>query len=784
MLLTLVLMGLAAIAVMADKSPRERAEALLAQMTTEEKIHMLHGTVLRKDNYVGFVAQNERLGIPALRLNDGPQGFRDEEHPGSTTAWPSGLTVASTFDNKLAYLWGEAMGDEFAGKGANVFLGPGMNVARVPVNGRNFEYSSGGDPYLGYSLVGDVVRGVQDQGIIANAKHWVNNNQETNRGTVDSHVDERTQHEIYYTPFEGAIEAGVGSFMCSYNKINGFWSCENSETLGDLKGTLGFKDGWVMSDWGATHSTSINQGLDQEMPSSAYMGKALAKALEQGTVSMDAVDDSVLRILTPMYAIGVMDEGTPRGDKEADVTSSEHTALAAEISAAGHVLLKNEDNTLPLSKDKPMKIAVIGHMARQPIIGGGGSGQVFPKETISPFVGISAALGVPSDSMSVNCSQTHKDYGYEQPSCIAGMKMTSPDKCSALCAASDNCYYWSFEGNRCMFTPTKKGVKPLPGGVGGKCERIAPAARWACSPSSSCVAVSDAQGGNLAEAEKLVREADVAIVVIGTSSGEGHDREDLTFGRPTDLCQLEPEESQDELVSLVAKVAKESGVKTKVVVAMAAPGAVLTPWRDEVDAIFHGFMPGQAYGQGLASVLFGDVNPSGRLPLTMPNKENEIGFTQEQYPGIDKTVVYTEGLEVDYRWYNAHGVTPAYPFGHGLSYTTFDYSGLSAEKNTRDNTVRVTVTVTNSGEVEGREVPQLYLTFPPTAQEPPLHLKGFRRTELLSPGASTIVDYVLRERDMSVWDTVTHGWRVVKGEYKISLGGSSADLRDAISLQL
>ena len=636
---------------------------------------------------------------------------------------------------------------------------------------------------MGYSLVGDIIRGVQDQGIIANAKHWVDNNQETNRNTVDSHVDERTQHEIYYTPFEGAIEAGVGSFMCSYNKINGFWSCENAGTLGDLKGELGFTDGWVMSDWGATHSTSINQGLDQEMPGSVYMGKALLKALEEGTVSMDAVDNSVLRILTPMFAIGVMDEGTPRGDKANDVTSAEHTELAAEISAASHVLLKNKD-TLPLSKDRPMKIAVIGHMARQPIIGGGGSGQVFPKETISPYNGIAAALGVPVDTMTINCTQTHKDFGYEQPSCIAGMKVASPEKCSELCASSDNCYYWSFEANRCAFTPTKMGIKPLPGGVSGHCERKAPAAGWSCSASSSCVATSDAQGDNLAEAEQLVKEADVAIVVIGTSSGEGHDREDLTFSQPANLCQLEPEESQDNLVSLVAKWGAENQgqTKTKIVVAMTAPGAVLTPWRDEVDALLHGFMPGQAYGRALANVLFGDVNPSGRLPMTMPNKENEVGFTDEQYPGIDKKAVYTEGLLVDYRWYTGNGVIPAYPFGHGLSYTTFTYSSMTVEK--VDKSIKVTLTLTNSGSVAGRDVPQLYVTFPPEAQEPPLHLKGFRRTELLSAEESTTVEFVLRERDVSVWDVSTHGWKVVEGEYKISVGASSADLRESATIKL
>ena len=775
----------------AKLSPRERAEAMLARMTDQEKIHMLHGSLREnyhgEDNYVGYVAQIDRLGIPALRLNDGPQGFRDEEHPGSTTAWPAGLTVASTWDSKLAYLWGEAMGQEFLGKGANVFLGPGMNVARVPVNGRNFEYMSGGDPYLGYKMVQDVVSGVQDQGIVANAKHWVNNNQETNRMTEDSMVDERSRHEIYYTPFEGAIEANVGSFMCSYNKINSLWSCENPQTLKeDLKGTLGF-DGWVMSDWGATHSTSINAGLDQEMPGSVFFGKALARALDNGEVEMSKVDESVLRILEPLYALGVMDRSQDREDQNIknDVTSPEHTALAGDLSAASHVLLKNDDSTLPLTKGKPLKVAVVGHMARQPIIGGGGSGQVFPKDVVSPYEGIAAALDIPTNSMTITCKETHKNFGYQQPSCIAGMVVHTAQECQDLCASYDNCYYWSFESSRCVFTPTTAGKKPLPGGVSGHCERVAPAAEWTCSEKNkdACLAVSDGEGENFQEAVKLVQEADITVIVVGTSSGEGHDREDLSFGRPQSSCQLPPEESQDELIVRLAEEAKAHN--TKVVVAMAAPGAILTPWRDQVDAIFHGMMPGQSYGTALASLLFGETNPSGRLPMTLPNEENEVGFTQAEYPGVNMTAVYSEALQVDYRWYHTQGVTPAYAFGHGMSYTSFDYSNLKVEASSEGGlAITVSLKVSNTGAVAGREVPQLYITFPEAAEEPPKQLKGFTRTSILAAGESTTVEYKLRPRDVSIWNTDLHDWQVINGEYTLSVGASSADIRDSATIQL
>lgn len=245
-------------------SPAERAQTLLSAMTTEEKLAMLHGS--SGSSYVGYVPGNDRLGIPALKLQDGPQGVRDDQHPGTSTCWPATLSMGATWDKDLVYKWGKAMAKEFYGKGANVLLGPGLNLARVPVNGRNFEYMSGGDPFLGYSLVQPVVQGIQSEPMIANAKHWINNNQESDRSEVSANDDERTRHELYYPPFLGAIEAGVGSFMCSYNKINNVWSCENNETLNiDLKNHLHF-NGWVMSDWGATHSVSIDKGLDQEMP--------------------------------------------------------------------------------------------------------------------------------------------------------------------------------------------------------------------------------------------------------------------------------------------------------------------------------------------------------------------------------------------------------------------------------------------------------------------------------------------------------------------------------------
>jgi len=780
-LVVVVLAVLANLAAVTCESARERAQEMLGRMTLEEKVTMLHGS--EASEYIGFVAGNERLGIKAIRMNDGPQGFRAPSFPGSSTAFPAMLNLGATWDAELSYSYGQSMGREFRDKGANVALGPGMNLARVPVNGRVFEYISGGDGYLGSHLVGPVIKGIQSNKVIANAKHWVNNNQETNRATVSEVVDERTRHELYYEPFQGAVDAGIGSFMCSYNKINSVWSCENPETLGDLKKTLGFQ-GWVMSDWGATHSTSILAGLDQEMPSRTFFGPTLIQAVQAGTIPEAAVDDSVLRILTPMYEIGVMDDTEDTGSLENNVKTPEHTALARKIAAASHVLLQNTDNALPIKKTPPAgkgyKIALIGAMARMPIVGGGGSGQVYPSKVVTPYEGIMTALNMADQivPMQVNCNSTatHKDIGYQQPSCISFNSPTQED-CSGRCATFTGCAEWTWIGGRegshatCLFVPTKSGRKPFPGAISGSCMKTQPTPEWQCNAENVCLVTTDGEDVELAK--KFAKEADVTVLPIGTSSGEGNDRESLSFSRSSS-CQLEPESSQDALVAAVSAVAQKS------VVAMVCPGACLTPWKDSVHSILHGFFPGETYGNALADVLFGEVNPSAKLPITMPNIENEVQFTESDYPGVDKVATYSEGMLIDYRWYTSKGVTPAFSFGHGLSYTIFSYSALSVSADGRS----ISCIVKNSGSVAGSDVAQLYLKFPAAANPPPLQLKGFVKTSALSPGAEQTVTFVLRERDLSVWDSGLKAFTLVTGEYEAKVGSSSTDLKLAATLQI
>ena len=620
--------------------PEVRAAKLVKAMNLTEKTHLFHGSGA---GYVGNVAANARLGIPAIKMNDGPQGFRDNAHPGSSTAWPCSLAIGATFDTAASKSWGEGMGDEFWRKGANVQLGPGMCLARVPRNGRNFEYLSGEDPFLGYTMVQPAITGIQSKGVVANAKHYVNNNQETDRSSVDEEVDERTQFEMYYPPFAGAVAANVGSVMCSYNKIRTKWSCENPETLQrDLKERTGFK-GWVMSDWGATHSMSIVAGLDQEMPGSSFMNDtALAAAVGAGTVSMDRIDDGAARILTPLFAVGTFDVPNPN-TQENNVSTAAHTALARSLAAQSIVLLKNQGGVLPL-KSSGLKLALIGHTARSPVVHGGGSGQVVPAYVPTMEAAIRNKLGLPAPPPPPpsNCSAGHYDVGYDYRN-TAGQseaKATSVEQCCDLCAerSPEACNYFTFSNStsQCWMKTSNANRIPDKSAVSGGA-RVAPAPEpAACDATGATCAYYD-DGSDPKRAAALAAKADVAIVFVATDSSEGSDRASLHF-----------DDGADDLIAAVAAAAP------KTVVSAVSPGAALTPWRDSVAGLTLGFMPGQEYANGLIDVLFGAVNPSAHLPLTLPSKENETDFTPQDWPGTfpdpkqphQRVATYSEKLEV------------------------------------------------------------------------------------------------------------------------------------------
>jgi beta-glucosidase len=534
-------------------TPSDRAEILLKKMNLEEKLRMMRGSLA--GDYVGNIEGNERLGIPAIAMQDGPQGFRITKktgEEGTSTAWPSSLNIAATFNPELAFRWATAMAVEFVSKGANMQLAPGLGIARVPTAGRNFEYLCGEDPELGSLLAYQVVKGIQSQGIIANAKHFINNEIETNRMEVSATVTEKVRFQLYYPPFQAAIDAGVLSVMCSYNRVNGVSACENEVTMSELRGPLGYT-GWILSDWLATHSTvnSVRAGLDQELPVGLYLSEsALRLALNFSALQIEDIDRSVRRILTSMYAAGLFDEVYVRGDPLADVTSPEHSALAREVAAKSIVLLKNDKNLLPLNKSMLQKIGVFGD---ETTVSGGGSGHVTPGHghTVTPAEGIAAAL-----------------IGYDV-------------------------FVEYFE---------------LPKGV-SKQKALELAAQFAAT-------------------------CDVTVVVVATTSTEGYDRPSLQLGN-----------GQDELVSAVA------AANPHTVVAVNTPGAVLMPWAADVSTLLVCWMPGEQAGNALADILFGIVNPSARLPVTMPNEENEIGFAKKQFPGVGRPPVaeYSEGLLVGYR---------------------------------------------------------------------------------------------------------------------------------------
>ena len=438
---------------------------------------------------------------------------------------------------------------------------------------------------------------------------------------MSAQVDERTQYELYYPPFEGAIEADVGSVMCSYNRIRGTYSCENPETLQrDLKDRLGYK-GWVMSDWGATHSMSLAAGLDQEFPTKGWMKlDNVNQSLSDGSLTMKRVDDGAARILMPLFKVGAFDVMNNNTDRHANTSTVEHQALARSLAAKSLVLLKNDNGTLPLNDSaESLKVAIIGKDAMQPVTGGGGSGSTEGTYYPPPHDMLVARL---KRTATTNCSGGQYDTGYDytdaegQSQADAG----SIDECCALCAARTQlCNYFTFVADQktCWMKESYRTRQESAGATSGMCrpQPLPPSPPGCDATGNVCVFYND--GSDVASAAKLAATADIAIVFVSAMSGEGGDRESLSF-----------ENNADQLIAAVA-----AGGVQKTVVAAVAPGAALTPWRDSVSAIVYGIFPGQEYGNAVMDIIFGDVNPSAKLPITLPNVENEVNFTQSQYPG-------------------------------------------------------------------------------------------------------------------------------------------------------
>ena len=653
-------------------TPEKRAELLLHAMTLDEKITMVHGVDPRPiQGYVGFVPGNSRLGIPALRLADGRAGVGNGAK--DVTLLPAPITAASSWDTNLLHKFGEVLGNEEWRKGTNVALAPSIDVVRVPEWGRTFE-SYGEDPYFNGQMAIAEIQGIQSQGPIADANMYLTMNQENNRFKEDSIVDRRTLHEIYLPPFEAAIEEGhVGTVMCAYVKTNGSYSCENPYLLTTLlRKQLDFH-GWVMSDWGATHSTvaSAKAGLDQEMPGAKYYGAPLQAAIASGQVSTSTLDEHVRRILVPIFRFGLFDR-EQIGTWNSYVRTPEHAAFSLHAAEQGTVLLKNTDKILPLSDGE--SIAVIGAAggAKPKASGGGSSGM------IAPYV----------------------------------------------------------------ITP-----------VDGIRKRVAGHAQ-----------VSYADGSDLTKAAAVAKAAKVAIVFVNTDDSEGRDRPNL-----------ELPDHQDDLVEAAA------AANPNTIVVLNTGGPVLMPWVDRISGLIEAWYPGQEDGNAIAAVLYGDVNPSGKLPLTFPRTAAEIPTsTAAQWPGVNGRSTYSEKLDVGYRWYDAHQVQPLFPFGYGLSYTTFKLddlrvtpakiTGMDSKMN-----VQVDLQVENTGKREGAEVIQVYVEQPEKNGEPPRQLRAFTKVDLKA-GQSQSVRVTLNPRSFSIYGPDLHAWKMPSGKYEILVGTSSRDL--------
>jgi beta-glucosidase len=635
---------------------RARAADIVSGLTTSERATLTYG-----NGYSNVVGSVPSVGpLPVLSMDDGPGGVANLT---GVTAFPDPITLAATWDRELVERWGAAMGAEERGKGVIIQLGPMMNLSRSPLGGRNFE-GFGEDPYLSAELSARDVRGIQSNHIVATAKHFVGNEQETNRMTVNSAIDERTLHEIYYLPFEASVSAGVGSVMCSYNQLNGVYACENPTALGDLKGELGFA-GWVMSDWTATHSgaPAIEAGLDMELPSGFYFPSGLA------SVGQERIDDMAARIVTSLVSTGALDD-PPTGTTSSVVTSSDHTALALAAATEGITLLKNDGGALPFD-DGVKSLAVIGSYGSTPFTTGSGSAAVSGAGARSPLGSITQRAG--------------------------GALVT-----------------------------------------------------W--------VAGDD---GDDAEAVTVAADADAAVVFVAVPSGEGADRASLSLGTTLD--------------ALIADVA---AVNPRTIVVLDVPGAVSMPWIDGVSGVVVAWYPGQENGDAITSVLFGDANPSGKLPVTFPNDATTLPL-----PSSSASVSYDEGLAVGYRRFDATATAPLFEFGFGLSYTAFGYGGLELHAGATPGAVDVSFLLTNTGTRAGTETTQAYLSFPPSAGEPPRVLRGFERVTL-DAGASKRVHVELPARAFGCWNPTAHARYAPSGTYTLSVGSSSRELPLTATLEV
>jgi beta-glucosidase len=762
----------------------QRVRMLLAQMTLADKVSMVTGA--------GNIAAIPGLCVPAMTLQDGPNGVGD----GLTgvTQLPAGVSLAATWDPSLAQAYGTVIGAEERGKGKTVNLGPTINIDRDPRWGRSFEaYTE--DPYLNAAITVPVIDGVQSQGVMSQVKHFAVYNQETNRNTSADNaiVSTRALHEIYLPAFWAATQrAKAASVMCAYSTVNGESACQNTYLLGTtLDQRWGFP-GFVGSDFGATHSTvaSADAGLDQEMPSAAYYGPALAAAVRSGQVAVATLNQMVSRILTQMFRFGDFND-PPTGTARATVTTPAHQAVSAAVAEAGTVLLKNAGRTLPLKSSGAGTVAVIGPAASAaPDDAGGGSAYVAAPFSVTPLQGLRAAAGpgttvsytqgLPTDTSLVPIPATALSpafAGTGRGGTYAGTLIAPQTGTYVLALKSAGQRSTLFlNGAEILANPGTPPVTTYSAGVSLRAgQRYALRLSGGSSARLTWATPSDLAPG-IARAVAAARAAKTAVVVVS----------DDTESEAADRPSLNLPSAQSELISAVAA----ANPHTVVVIDAGAP--VVMPWISQVASVVDAWYPGESNGTALAAVLFGRVDPGGHLPVTFPVDLSQVPESSPaQFPGVNGQVLYSEGIDVGYRYYDADEQTPLFPFGYGLSYTSFAYRGLRVTPQRVQNDssnpgatscgcngqsgrqVTVSATVTNTGPVAGSDVVQLYLGDPAAAGEPPRQLKGFQKVTL-RPGQSATVRFTLTGHDLSYWDDAANGWVLPDGRYQVYVGDSSA----------
>jgi beta-glucosidase len=672
-------------------SPDQRADLLIQQMTLEEKLTLIHGDVgeqsLQKSlSGAGYVSGVPRLGIPALQMSDGRSGVANIGRTGRyATALPSALANAASWDLQASYDFGALLGKEIRDLGFNVSLGGTANIIREPRNGRNFE-CLGEDPLLIGKMLGSELKGTQDQGVIGNINRYAVNDQETGRQVLNVIIDKRAMQETDLLAFQIAIkESNVGTVMCAYNHLNSVYTCEDPYLLTDVLKKSWNYQGWVMTDWGAAHSTvpSALAGLDQEMPRGSYFGDGLKAAVEKGDVPIARLNDMVHRILRTEFALGVFDE-PPMLRPVNPFTGAEVAQRSAEL---GIVLLKNANGQLPLKASSIKSLAVIGEHAEAGVLSGTGSDQVTPAE----------GNAVPGNQ-----------YGWHPSSPLKVIRARLPN-----------------------------------------------------------AQVTFDDGIDIPRAVKVAASVEVAILFMHQHTGEGHDVRNLLLPHV-----------QNEMIAAVA------AVNPHIIVVLENGGPLTMPWADKVSAIVEAWYPGIRGSEAVANIIFGDVNPSGKLPVTFPKSEADLPhptlaglqYVPENaphnqhidFPPFD--VNYDEGLKVGYKWYEAEGKEPLFPFGFGLSYTTYAYSHLQA---TAEKGLKVTFRVTNTGKRAGAEIAQVYALLPASAGEPFKRLIGWEKI-ILAQGETRTVTVTVDPQYLSIFSVEKNNWELVPGDYKVYVGGSSA----------